>query len=61
MNPTERALEYAKRIIESYQMDIRDSARRLNIDLVALGFCQGLIYREAIPTIERIARGELVV
>ena len=56
----ERAVEYARRIIESYQMDIR-SADWAGVDLIGVGFCRGTIYRDALGTIDRIAQGELVV
>lgn len=47
------ALEYAIRVIESYQMDIRTVASE--------GFCQGSIYLDAVDMIRRIAEGKLTV
>lgn len=61
MTPELRAIEYAKRIIESYQLDLRHSHEFAGVDLVEKGFCQGVVYRDAIATIDRIATGELVV
>ena len=61
MTPSERALTYAKRIIESYELDLRHSHERVGVDLVAQGFCQGTVYREALSTIHRLETGELVV
>lgn len=52
-----RALAYACDVIAGYQMDIRGSAWT-GVDLVAVGFCQGRAYEEALPRIGRIARGE---
>ena len=46
----EEALKYAVGIIESYQIDIRDRGYDKE------GFCQGEIYREAIPKLEAILR-----
>ncbi len=43
----ETALQYAIRVIESYQLDIRNS-EWVGVDLVAKGFCQGSIYRDAV-------------
>lgn len=48
------ALGYAISIIESYQLDIQDSQKLVGVDLAALGFCQGTIYREAIDDIREI-------
>lgn len=49
-----RALRYALNVIESYEMDIRNSQEIIGHDLVADGFCQGSIYTEARATIRRI-------
>jgi len=48
------ALKYAIRIIESYEMDIRNS-EWTGISLKGKGFCQGTIYTEAIADIKRKA------
>lgn len=45
------ALDYALAIIESYEMDIRNSG----LNLVGQGFCQGDIYRNARQDIRDIA------
>lgn len=50
------AVRVAIIVIESYEMDIRNS-EWTGVDLVAKGFCQGSIYVRARETIERIARG----
>lgn len=49
------ALEYAIKVIRSYEMDIRNSESLMGIDLKRKGFCQGLIYREAIRDIKKRA------
>lgn len=51
------ALRYAIRIIESYQMDIRDS-EWTGLDLAAVGFCQGAIYTDALRMIESFRNGK---
>ncbi len=51
------ALRYAISVIESYEMDIRNSEEICGVDLVTLGFCQGSIYTEARATIEHIIDG----
>lgn len=56
----EMALGFASLVISGYAMDIRNS-EWTGVDLVAKGFCQGRIYREAPQTIERIVKGEAVV
>ncbi len=48
------ALNYAVRIIESYEMDIRNS-EWTGINLKDKGFCQGTIYTEAIADIKHKA------
>jgi len=48
----EDAVQYAMHIIESYEMDIRDS-EWTGVDLVEKGFCQGRIYKNAILNILR--------
>lgn len=48
------ALEYAIFIMESYQMDIRNSWH-LGVDLTQGGFCQGDIYQRAIEDIRHKA------
>jgi hypothetical protein len=61
----ERALKYAKTVIENYEMDIRNSGRGdlafVGVKLDEVGFCQGTIYTGALEIIDRIACGELVV
>lgn len=59
-SPEKRALDYAKSLIESYQLDIRAS-EWTGVNLVEKGFCQGTIYQDALETIGRIERGELIV
>jgi hypothetical protein len=61
------ALDYAVTVIESYQMDLRNSPETLttgNIaalllgdSLTGIGFCQGSIYTDSLPRIERILLG----
>ena len=57
----ERALRYAKRIIEAYQFEIKTSVSRegidVGVDLKAKGFCQGTIFLNAIDDIERLEKG----
>lgn len=50
-----RALEYAKRVIEAYDLEI------MNNDMVPEGFCQGKIFKEALSDIERRRTGECKV
>lgn len=51
-----KALRYAIGIIENYQLDIRDSRRRVGVDLLAKGFCQGVIYLEALPKLRHVLK-----
>jgi len=62
------ALEHAIDVIESYQMDLRNSNRAGIIvsgegdkTLAEIGFCQGSTYRKAVDRIRRIAEGTLTV
>ncbi|OQX02663.1 MAG: hypothetical protein BWK80_57425 [Desulfobacteraceae bacterium IS3] len=48
-----KALDYAVKIIENYQFDIKNS-KQFGVDLISLGFCQGEIYRNAVSDINRI-------
>lgn len=48
------ALQHALSVIENYEMDIRNSDWT-GVDLAAVGFCQGQIYRMARPQIRRMA------
>lgn len=48
----EAALRWAITIIENYQMDIRQ--RGLDKE----GFCQGVVYQEAIPELKKALGGE---
>ena len=57
---TRRALDYAKKIIQSYEADVRAGAWT-GVNLEAVGFCQGDIYKDALATIDRLARGEVVL
>jgi hypothetical protein len=57
INPANYALDYAIKIIESYQLDIRNSKNIIGFDLERKGFCQGEIYKEALEKIERLKRG----
>lgn len=53
----EDALEHAITLIESYQMDLRTRT-----ELQAEGFCQGSVYRNAVPTLMRVlGRGQMYV
>lgn len=45
------ALDFAIAVIESYEMDIRNS-EWTGVDLVEVGFCQGRIYKQALPRIK---------
>lgn len=53
------ALELAIDIIESYEMDMRNSHRKdggiLDICLEESGFCQGRIYKQALSRIRKLA------
>jgi hypothetical protein len=60
-DPIVHALKHALKIIESYEMDIRNSQEIVNVDLVKLGFCQGSIYLTAQNTIRRIIEDGLRV
>jgi hypothetical protein len=51
------ALAHAVTIIESYEMDIRNSESVIGVDLAAKGFCQGEAYKAALATIRRKAEG----
>lgn len=57
---TERALEYAKKIIQNYESAVKASAWT-GVNLEAVGFCQDTNYRDALATIDKIACGEVVV
>lgn len=48
------ALKHAINIIESYELDIRNSKEVIGIDLIEKGFCQGTIYEYAIYDINDI-------
>lgn len=52
------ALDYARNVIRSYEMDIRGAVEIIGVDLVELGFCQGHIYTNALAMIARIEKGE---
>jgi len=52
-NTLREALDYAIRIIENYEIDIRNS-EWVGVDLVDKGFCQGSIYEKAIEDIKKI-------
>lgn len=41
-----------RKIIESYELDIRNSKETIDINLVELGFCQGEIYKTTLKTIK---------
>lgn len=45
------ALAYATQIIQAYQHDIAAAIARGD---VPEGFCQGVFYRDALPSIERV-------
>jgi len=47
-----QALDHAIAIIESYQNEIKRAKHMFKIDLVALGFCQGEIFKHALEDIE---------
>ena len=49
-----KALEYAIKIIECYELDCRDLKGYLKENSVE-GFCQGSIYKKAIKRIKKIA------
>lgn len=59
-NAALRALDYAKQIIQNYEADVKAGAWT-GVNLEAVGFCQGETYKDALQTIDRILRGELVV
>lgn len=52
-----RALDYAIDIIESYEIDVRNSEPIVGIDLAKRGFCQGSIYKQAVQRVKDIAAG----
>ena len=43
---SKHALIEALRMIESYQLDIRNAEHSTGVDLLKLGFCQGTIYKK---------------
>ena len=51
----EKALNEAISVIRSYQLDIENSEKRpyLNINLAEKGFCQGVVYKDALNRIKR--------
>lgn len=51
----EKALDEAISVIRSYQLDIENSKELsfLNINLAEKGFCQGVVYTDALNRIER--------
>ena len=52
-NKLVEVLNYAIRIIKNYELDIRNSEEVIGIDLVKKGFCQGIIYKDALKVIEQ--------
>lgn len=44
----QEALTLAMQVIESYQLDIRHAQETIGVDLLALGFCQGVVYDNAL-------------
>jgi alpha-L-fucosidase len=50
------ALKYAIKIIENYQLDIRNY-KWVGVNLIEKGFCQGEIYRTALETIGKYKSG----
>ena len=48
------ALDYAMKIIENYQLDIEHS-EWTGVSLAEIGFCQGIIYKDALVDIRRRA------
>ena len=52
-----KALAYAVTVIQNYEADVRAGAWT-GVNLVAAGFCQGEVYKEALATIDKLARGE---
>lgn len=50
-----KALEYAIRVIENYQMDIQGLKKYLDEGNNIEGFCQGSVYGEAISDIKKLA------
>ena len=54
------ALAYAIRIIRSYESDMRNThARMFGVSLAEAGVCQGVVYREAVSTIQGLSCGSL--
>ena len=49
----EKALNFAIAIIENYELDIKNSRAEFGIDLVKRGFCQGVVYKNALKIIEQ--------
>lgn len=54
----ETALDYAIQIIESYELDIKNSKEIFGIDLAKRGFCQGIVYKVALGIIEKRRKEE---
>lgn len=52
------ALKHAVSIIESYELDIRNSKETAGVDLLELGFCQGSIYKTAVEDINKMIEGK---
>ena len=56
------ALKYAVKVIDGYELEIRNSKETIGIDLIEKGFCQGEVYKKALDHIgdmlEKEAKGE---
>lgn len=52
----EEALDYAISIIESYEMDIRNSYNVIGINIKEKGFCQGRTYKNALRRIDALRK-----
>jgi hypothetical protein len=57
-----KALQYAKKIIEAYQLEIRCSKDYEPLSrmesLEELGFCQGIIFTKALNDIEKLEKSD---
>ena len=61
MTALKEALSYAIRVIESYQMDVRNIGEHTVDMLVSGEFCNDTVYTTAIETIRRMRIGEISI
>lgn len=46
------ALSYAKLVVDGYALEIRNGAEFTGVDLIEKGFCQGILFKDAVKNIE---------